>query len=180
MRFRLRLDDADHPVAAEKNGALTVDSEGFQTKISSPAPDRRIVQVGDKAYDIRIVENSSGAGKYVLEVSGELVEVSVTDLSREGTSAKAATSSVAVEPEAETSGPPVPAAGDQMRAPMSGRIVSVPVQAGDVVEDGTVVVIIEAMKMENELRALRRATVVSVLVREGDNVQGGQPLLVLE
>jgi len=50
----------------------------------------------------------------------------------------------------------------------------------DVVEDGTVVVIIEAMKMENELRALRRATVVSVLVREGDNVQGGQPLLVLE
>ena len=48
------------------------------------------------------------------------------------------------------------------------------------VEEGTVVVIVEAMKMENELRAPRKATVVSVLVREGDNVQGGQPLLVLE
>ena len=180
MRFRLRVDDADHPVDAEKNGALTVDSEGFQTKISSPAPDRRIVQVGDKAYDIRIVEDASGSGSYVLDLSGELVEVTVTDLSRERAPAKAATLSIAAEPSAETPAPPVLAPGDQMRAPMSGRIVSIPVQAGEVVEEGTVVVIIEAMKMENELRAPRKATVVSVLVREGDNVQGGQPLLVLE
>ena len=180
MRFRLRVDDADHPVAAEKNGALTVDSEEFRTKISSPASDRRIVQVGDKTYDIRIVEDGSGTGNYVLDLSGELVEVTVADLSREGAPTKAAAVSIAAEPRAETPALPASAPGDQMRAPMSGRIVSVPVQAGDVVEEGTVVVIIEAMKMENELRAPQKATVMSVLVREGDNVQGGQPLLVLE
>ncbi len=180
MRFRLRVDDADHPVAAGKDGALTVDSDGFKTKVSSPAPDRRIVQVGDKSYDIRIVEDGAGAGRYVLELSGELVEATVTDLSREGAPAGAATVSIAVEPKAETAAPPVFATGDHIRAPMSGRIVSVSVQAGDVVEEGTMVVIIEAMKMENELRAPRKATVTSVLVKEADTVQSGQSLLVLD
>jgi biotin carboxyl carrier protein len=63
---------------------------------------------------------------------------------------------------------------------MSGRIVDIMVAVGDSVEQGDTVLVIEAMKMENELHAPRRGTVAAVLVKKGDPVQGGQALLVFE
>ena len=65
-------------------------------------------------------------------------------------------------------------------APMPGRIVRVLVAPGDSVESGDPLVVIEAMKMENELRALHAARVGTVLVRAGDTVEGGAKLISLE
>jgi glutaconyl-CoA/methylmalonyl-CoA decarboxylase subunit gamma len=65
-------------------------------------------------------------------------------------------------------------------APMPGRIVRVLVTPGDNVESGAPLVVIEAMKMENELRALHAARVGTVLVRAGDTVEGGAKLISLE
>ncbi|HEX9297673.1 MAG TPA: biotin/lipoyl-containing protein [Polyangiaceae bacterium] len=70
--------------------------------------------------------------------------------------------------------------GDSLVAPMPGRIVRVLVAAGDHVETGAPLVVIEAMKMENELRATRAAEVRDVLVRAGDTIEGGVKLIVLE
>jgi glutaconyl-CoA/methylmalonyl-CoA decarboxylase subunit gamma len=65
-------------------------------------------------------------------------------------------------------------------APMPGRIVRVLVTPGDDVESGAPLVVIEAMKMENELHALHAARVGTVLVRAGDTVEGGAKLISLE
>ena len=65
-------------------------------------------------------------------------------------------------------------------APMPGRIVRVMVAPGDSVESGAPLVVIEAMKMENELHALHAARVGTVLVRAGDTVEGGAKLISLE
>jgi len=65
-------------------------------------------------------------------------------------------------------------------APMPGRIVRVLVAPGDSVETGAPLVVIEAMKMENELHALHAARVGTVLVRAGDTVEGGAKLISLE
>ena len=65
-------------------------------------------------------------------------------------------------------------------APMPGRIVRVLVAPGDTVESGAPLVVIEAMKMENELHALHTARVGQVLVRPGDTVEGGAKLISLE
>jgi len=56
---------------------------------------------------------------------------------------------------------------------MPGRILRVVAAEGDVVERGTVVAILEAMKMENELRATGDGTVLRVAVKEGQNVSKG-------
>ncbi|MHB1345838.1 MAG: acyl-CoA carboxylase biotin carboxyl carrier protein subunit, partial [Thermoleophilia bacterium] len=56
---------------------------------------------------------------------------------------------------------------------MPGRILRVVAAEGDVVERGTVVAILEAMKMENELRATGGGTVLRVAVKEGQNVSKG-------
>jgi biotin carboxyl carrier protein len=65
-------------------------------------------------------------------------------------------------------------------APMPGRIVKVLVKAGDEVAVGQGLVVVEAMKMENELRARRKGTVAAVRVSEGMSVEAGTVLVVVE
>ena len=76
-------------------------------------------------------------------------------------------------------GPGARASQEFVVAPMPGRIVRVLVSAGAEVEAGTPMIVIEAMKMENELRASHAGTVAEILVRAGDAVEGGAKLLRL-
>jgi biotin carboxyl carrier protein len=69
---------------------------------------------------------------------------------------------------------------DFVVAPMPGRIVRLLVAAGAEVEAGAPLVVIEAMKMENELRASHRGKIAEILVRPGDAVEGGARLIRLE
>ena len=67
-----------------------------------------------------------------------------------------------------------------LRAPMPGKVVKVLVAPGQAVEAGQGLVIIEAMKMENELRAARSGRVTRVFVKEGQTVEGRAELAVIE
>lgn len=72
------------------------------------------------------------------------------------------------------------AGGEQIKAPMPGRIIAIEVAAGDVLEAGQGAVIIEAMKMENELRTHLGGRVKEVRAKVGDAVNKGDVLVVLE
>ena len=72
------------------------------------------------------------------------------------------------------------APGGIIRAPMPGLIVRVEVTVGQEVAAGTGVVVVEAMKMENELRAARPGRVAEVGVAEGASVEAGRLLVVVE
>ena len=71
------------------------------------------------------------------------------------------------------------AGGEPMLAPLSGNIWKVEFAPGDYVEEGDVIVILEAMKMETEVRASKSGTVGSVNVKEGDSVSVGDTLLTI-
>ncbi|GAB6859934.1 acetyl-CoA carboxylase biotin carboxylase subunit [Haloplanus litoreus] len=70
--------------------------------------------------------------------------------------------------------------GERIDAEMQGTILSVEVAAGDEVDAGDVVLVLEAMKMENDVVAESGGTVSEVLVSEGESVDMGDPLIVLE
>ena len=72
-----------------------------------------------------------------------------------------------------------PVAGEAVKAPMPGTILKVNVSAGQAVKEGDVLVILEAMKMENEIMAPRAGTVAQVLVSKGSSVDTDAPLVVL-
>ncbi|CUH80258.1 acetyl/propionyl/methylcrotonyl-CoA carboxylase subunit alpha [Tropicibacter naphthalenivorans] len=72
------------------------------------------------------------------------------------------------------------AGGGLTLAPMPGRVVSVHVHAGQAVEAGDRLAVLEAMKMEHTLTAARDGVIAEVLVREGDQVEAGAPLIQLE
>ena len=74
---------------------------------------------------------------------------------------------------------PAPVNGEQVNSPMPGTIVKVNVTAGKNVKSGEVLVVLEAMKMENEIMAPHDAKVLQVLADVGTKVDTGTPLIVL-
>ncbi len=74
---------------------------------------------------------------------------------------------------------PSPAGGSNVKAPMPGSVLEVKVSAGDEIKEGDVLLVLEAMKMENELTASQSGTVSEVLVKKGDTVNSGDPLVIL-
>lgn len=64
--------------------------------------------------------------------------------------------------------------------PMPGKIVRIPVKAGQQVSAGETVIVVSAMKMESEYKANRDAIVKKILVKEGDTVKSNQPLVIIE
>ena len=83
-------------------------------------------------------------------------------------------------PPANTAAPaPVASSGITVDSPMAGHIIKINVEIGDQIAEGDVVLIMEAMKMETEVRSKTAGTVSAISVKEGDNVAVGDPLVVL-
>lgn len=75
--------------------------------------------------------------------------------------------------------PAAAGAGKKVLAPLPGTITSVEVQVGQTVKVGDTVVILEAMKMQNNIEAETAGTITSVLVNKGDSVMEGAPLVTI-
>ena len=92
--------------------------------------------------------------------------------------AAAPTAAPAAAPAAPAA-PVVTGAGEAVNAPMPGNILKVNVTNGQAVKEGDVLVVLEAMKMENEIMAPKNGTVTQVLVQKGSTVDTGAPLVVI-
>jgi oxaloacetate decarboxylase alpha subunit len=86
---------------------------------------------------------------------------------------------IAATPPATDRGPASQAAAEAVPAPLAGNIVKLEVGAGDQVASGDVIVVLEAMKMETEVRAPRAGQVAGIEVKAGDSVAVGDTLLTL-
>ena len=87
---------------------------------------------------------------------------------------------VAAAPRTNTSAPsPAAAAGSSLRAPLPGTITTVQVKVGDTVAVGDVVIVLEAMKMQNNIEAESAGTVTAIHVNPGDAVMEGSVLLTI-
>ena len=117
--------------------------------------------------------------KYRVNVNGTVYDITLEVL--EGEAAKAPAPAPAAAPAASAPAPAAaPAAGSKsIDAPMPGNIISVNVKPGQAVKKGDVLLILEAMKMENEIMAPADGTVAAVNVAAGQTVQSGQQLLTL-
>lgn len=107
--------------------------------------------------------------KYRVNVNGSLYEIEIEEM--DASAAKRAPAAApAPAPAAKPAAAPV-GAGTKVNAPMPGTILDVKVQAGQSVKRGQVLVILEAMKMENEIQAPCDGKISGVNVRKGDSVE---------
>lgn len=112
--------------------------------------------------------------KYRVNVNGTVYEVELEDITG------AVPASAPVAPAAPAAAPvSAPAGGEKITSPMPGNILSVNVAAGDTVQKGQVLMILEAMKMENEIMCPCDGKVVSVSVTKGAAVESGTLLCVI-
>lgn len=114
------------------------------------------------------------SGVYTVKVNGQSYVVEVSeggDITQVSTTSPSPAPAAAAAPSAGT--------GEAISAPLAGNIFKILVKPGEAVEANQVVIIMEAMKMETEIRAASAGTVASVAVREGDAVQVGDTLLTL-
>lgn len=126
--------------------------------------------------------------KYKVSLNGKIYEVEVKEgeailLDEYEAQAPAPVTQVAspsVAPVAQAPAPaPVAGGGEQVVAPLPGNVLKVLVKAGDTVKAGQVLILLEAMKMENEIIAEADGTVSQVFVSAGAIVSTGTPLLAL-
>ena len=85
----------------------------------------------------------------------------------------------AAAPAAAPAAPAVTTSGEPVNSPMPGTILRVEVAQGAAVKEGQLLVVLEAMKMENEILAPKDGTVAQVVVQKGSHVETGSPLIIL-
>jgi biotin carboxyl carrier protein len=188
MKFKMNIDNVERAVEVQADGTVVVDGKKFTAVVNNGGVDRRLIQVGEGSYELRTVDDRSEAGSIVLELAGERIPLTVTEVSKSKPApAVAAVAAAQPQPSAAAAsetpvgtGPAPEETRDGIFAPVPGKIVDVKVKVGDTVEEGDVVLVLEAMKMENELHATKSGTVTAVLVKRGDQTAGGQLLVAME
>ena len=97
--------------------------------------------------------------------------------------APAAAAPVAAAPVAAAPAPAAPAAslaaGEVVKSPMPGNILKINVTLGQKVKEGDVLIVLEAMKMENEITAPKAGSIAQIAVSKGQVVETGSPLVVI-
>jgi biotin carboxyl carrier protein len=117
--------------------------------------------VDGKSHEVSVREEKK---RFVVDIGAHSIPVKLEDPFK----AKSASGKGGVEGEAV------------ITSPMPGRVVGLKVEAGQLVKEGEGVVLVEAMKMENELHSPKDGKVKSILVKVGAAVEGGQDLVVIE
>jgi biotin carboxyl carrier protein len=167
VRYVVQLNEERKSVSLDSSGVGYDNEPAVHAELSdiegSPV---RMVKIGTNVYRV-VAQKRQGRGRYTLWVDGYRYETEALD---ERTRAIQDLS-------AASAGPLGPA---PILAPMPGLIVRVNVKVGDTVEAGEGVVVMEAMKMENELRATAAGVVKSVEVAAGTAVEKGALLVSLE
>lgn len=164
MRYFVTIDDREFEV---KVGADRVSIDGQELEVSiesSGVSSVRSLLVGSRAH--KILGDRSTNGEWSIHLDGLLVEAHVLD---ERTRAIRGMT----QANAHLQGP------KPVVAPMPGMVLKVEVGEGDRVESGQGIIIVEAMKMENEVRAYSGGLVTRVHVKEGEAVEKGQILVDL-
>ena len=114
--------------------------------------------------------------KYRVTVNGTAYEIELEEL----TGATPAAAPAAAPAPAPAPAAAAPAGGEQVTSPMPGTILSINVAAGDTVKRGQVLMVLEAMKMENEIMCPCDGKIASVNTSKGASVESGTLLCVIQ
>lgn len=123
--------------------------------------------------------------KYRVNVNGTVYEVELEEITGAAAPAPVAAPAAAPAPAPAPAAAPAPVAaapanGEKITAPMPGNILSVNVSVGDTVKRGQVLLILEAMKMENEIMSPCDGVIASVNTSKGSAVESGALLCVIQ
>lgn len=173
MKFQLDVADQTRSVEVERQPG------GFRVVVDDRSHVVEAVQVGAETWSLIVRDPVSGSARSVDAVVVPQNGNGSFDVYLDGYHIPVAQRTGLGRRSRELAGSQ--GAGPQrVLAPMPGKVVRVLVKAGDDVKPRQALIVVEAMKMENELRAVRDGRVRAVLVTEGQSVEAGTALVVVE
>ena len=165
MKYRVTVGDAEVDVDLDGD-VISVDGKRSVAHLNEvEGTPVRMVTIGDEVHRV-VARRGVTRGRYTLWLDGFRYEVEALDERTRTIRALAGAGK-------EASGPA------PLVAPMPGMIIRISVEVGDIVQAGQGLIVMEAMKMENELRAGSAGRVKAILAREGTAVEKGAILLEL-
>ena len=165
MKLKAQIEDREQEVIVKvANGRVAAEIGGrvYDLEVRQPTPDSYLFFHGANVYECRVSER---AEVFDVDIRGRAYAVTIVDPKRlrSGQNSDRHHHGVA-----------------EILAPMPGKVVRVQTEVGANVEKGTGVIVVEAMKMQNEMKSPRAGVVVSVNVKAGDTVNAGDVLAVVE
>ena len=147
-----------------------------------PAPSAQESQSSSAPKPAEAKSSSQGATAsetYDVNVDGRVYRVEVAPSGTLTSVTPASGSQTQAQPQTKNAAPSDSNSSQSIDAPLAGNVFKILVRNGDSVSEGDVVMILEAMKMETEIRSAYTGTVTDITVSEGDAVTSGQPLILL-
>ncbi len=166
QRFEVTVEGQTHKVVVElddQGQPAEVQVDGAPCSVQAAADDTFLVRPGGAEGPQWSVHLCPGRRPHQASIDGEVVGLELKSAREAALDAALASSGGG-------------AGSGTVKAPMPGRVVRVLVAEGDPVEDGTPLLIVEAMKMENDVRSPTAGKVGTILVAAGDTVDAGQLL----
>ncbi len=168
MKLRATFNGQEHSLTLERRDGLivaTVDESTYELELREVGPNAYLLLHGNDVYDCHVATQAERPQTFEVHLSGDSCNVTVVDPKRLRSGQFAGISDQGAA---------------RILAPMPGKVVRVLVELGAEVEAGAGIVVVEAMKMQNEMKAPKAGTVVTLNATPGATVNTGEVLAVIE
>ena len=167
MKLQANVAEKTHQVEIHRDGdqvRALIDGEAFDVEVSEPEPNVFLIKRDGKVFETFVVPSDAGQPK-IVNVNGRDVAVRLIDPKRLRGSRSDSDHGEGLA---------------EIRTAMPGKLVRILLEYGASVEIGDGVLVVEAMKMQNELKAPRSGIVKEIRFGEGDTVSAGEVLAIIE
>jgi len=168
MKLQAKIDSKPHDIEiihSDDKVSGEIDGRSFELEVSEPEPNVFVLKNEGKIFEVFVSPQKDAGGPFQVKVGTNEVEITVTDPKRlRGSAAGAEDASGKVE----------------IKTAMPGKVVRILKSVGDSVEKGDGVIVVEAMKMQNEMKSPKDGVIQEIRVAESDTVGAGDVLVVIE
>ena len=168
MKLRAQIDGADHSLEFRRENdrvLAAIDGRQFDLQVHDVEPGVYLLQHEAQVYECRVQPVDPALGISEVHVGQQQFQVTLTDPRRLSHAAASGT---------------LAAGRAAVVAPMPGRVVRVLIEVGSKVEAGAGLIVVEAMKMQNELKSPKAGVVTAINAENGAAVNAGDVLVVIE
>jgi biotin carboxyl carrier protein len=168
MKLKAEIAGTEHSLEFQRDGnrvIAQIDNRHYELRAHDVEPGVYLLHLNDSIYECRIQTVDAAAGASEVHVGQQEFQVKLVDPRRLSHAAAAGT---------------MAAGRAAVLAPMPGRVVRILVEVGAQVEAGAGLIVVEAMKMQNELKSPKAGVVTSINAETGAAVNAGDTLVVIE
>jgi biotin carboxyl carrier protein len=168
MKLQAEIEGNLHDVDLRRDGErvfAVVDDRTYELEYSEPEPGVLLFKHDGKVVEAFVSRSSDMSGETIVDLRGQRFTIDLIDPKRLRGSAADHSHGDAVA---------------EIKTAMPGKVVRILVKLGDQVEKGAHIIVVEAMKMQNEMRSPKEGAISEIRVAEGATVEAGQVLVVVE